>query len=89
MAQSSKTLHVGLDVHKESIAVADAPEDRRGKLVSLGPIGTRERRQLEHPPAAAAPSVAHPRSITFQTQTPASPGADATGQGPTAGGAST
>jgi len=45
MPQSSKTLYVGLDLHKESIAVADAPQDRGGEVVSLGPIGTRERRQ--------------------------------------------
>jgi transposase len=28
-------------VHKDSIAVADAPEDRGAEVVSLGPIGTR------------------------------------------------
>jgi len=42
MAQSSKTLYVGLDVHKESIAVAYAMEDRGAEVVSLGPIGTRQ-----------------------------------------------
>jgi transposase len=42
MDQSSKTLYVGLDVHKESIAVAYAPEDRGAEVVSLGPIGTRQ-----------------------------------------------
>src|SRR5712692_7012710 len=42
MAQSSKTLYVGLDVHKESITVAYAPEDRGAEVVSLGPIGTRQ-----------------------------------------------
>ena len=42
MEQSSKTLYVGLDVHKESIAVAYAPEDRGAEVVSLGPIGTRQ-----------------------------------------------
>jgi transposase len=42
MDQSSKTLFVGLDVHKESIAVAYAPEDRGAEVVSLGPIGTRQ-----------------------------------------------
>ena len=36
MAQSSKTLYVGLDVHKASIAVAYAPEDRDAEVVSLG-----------------------------------------------------
>ena len=42
MDQSSKTLYVGLDVHKDSIAVAYAPEDRGAEVVSLGPIGTRQ-----------------------------------------------
>src|SRR6266540_6063426 len=42
MEQSSKTLFVGLDVHKDSIAVAYAPEDRGTEVVSLGPIGTRQ-----------------------------------------------
>jgi transposase len=42
MDQSSKTLYVGLDVHKKSIAVACAPEDRGAAVVSLGPIGTRQ-----------------------------------------------
>jgi transposase len=42
MEQSSKTLYVGLDVHKDSIAVAYAPEDRGAEVVSLGAIGTRQ-----------------------------------------------
>ena len=42
MEQSSKTLSVGLDVHKDSIAVAYAPEDRGAEVVSLGTIGTRQ-----------------------------------------------
>jgi len=42
MEQSSKTLYVGLDVHKDSIAVAYAPEDRGAEVVPLGPIGTRQ-----------------------------------------------
>jgi len=42
MAQSSKTLYVGLDGHKDSIAVAYAPEDRGAEVVSLGTIGTRQ-----------------------------------------------
>jgi transposase len=41
MGESRKTLFVGLDVHKESIAVAYAPEDRGAEVVSLGMIGTR------------------------------------------------
>lgn len=42
MDESSKALYVGLDVHKESIAVAYAPEDRGAEVVSLGAIGTRQ-----------------------------------------------
>ena len=42
MDQSSKILYVGLDVHKDSIAVAYAPEDRGAEVVSLGSIGTRQ-----------------------------------------------
>jgi len=42
MDESSKTIYVGLDVHKESIAVAYAPEDRGAEVVSLGAIGTRQ-----------------------------------------------
>jgi transposase len=43
MDESSKpTLYVGLDVHKDSIAVAYAPEDRGAEVVSLGAIGPRQ-----------------------------------------------
>jgi transposase len=42
MDEFSKTLYVGLDVHKESIAVAYAPEDRGADVVSLGSIGPRQ-----------------------------------------------
>ena len=42
MDHSSRTLYVGLDVHKDSIAVAYAPEDRGAEVVSLGAIGTRQ-----------------------------------------------
>jgi transposase len=42
MDHSSKTLCVGLDVHKDSIAGAYAPEDRGAEVVSLGAIGTRQ-----------------------------------------------
>src|SRR5437870_1466691 len=42
MEESSKTLYVGLDVHKESFAVAYAPAERGTEVVSLGAIGTRQ-----------------------------------------------
>lgn len=42
MGESSKTLFVGLDVHKESITVAYAPDERGTEIVSLGSIGTRQ-----------------------------------------------
>ena len=37
-----KTLSVGLDVHKDSITVADAPEDRGAEGVARGAIGPRQ-----------------------------------------------
>ena len=43
MRKSSTTLFVGLDVHKDTIAVAYAPEDRGAEVLSLGTIGTRQR----------------------------------------------
>ena len=36
------TLFVGLDQHKDSIAVAYAPEGRESAVTYLGPIGTRQ-----------------------------------------------
>ena len=42
MEQSSRTIYVGLDVHKDSIAVAYAPEGRDAEVVSVGTIGTRQ-----------------------------------------------
>jgi transposase len=42
MGEFSKTLYVGLDVHKDSITVAYAPDDRGADVVSLGAIGTRQ-----------------------------------------------
>ncbi len=43
MAESSKTtVYIGLDVHKESIAVAYALDERGADVVSLGAIGTRQ-----------------------------------------------
>jgi transposase len=38
----STTIDVGLDVHKESIAVAYAPEEHGAEVVFLGTIGTRQ-----------------------------------------------
>jgi len=42
MNESSKILYVGLDVHKDSIVVAYAPEDGGAEVVSLGAIGPRQ-----------------------------------------------
>jgi transposase len=41
MAQAS-TLFIGLDVHKESLAVAYVAEEREAEVVFLGTIGTRQ-----------------------------------------------
>ena len=41
MAQSS-TLYIGMDVHKDSIAVAYVAQDHDAEVVSLGTIGTRQ-----------------------------------------------
>jgi transposase len=40
--QQSSTLYVGLDVHKDSIAVADVAKEHHAEVVSLGNIGTRQ-----------------------------------------------
>jgi len=40
--KQSTTLFVGLDVHKDSIAVAYMPEARTAVAIYLGPIGTRQ-----------------------------------------------
>ena len=42
MDQSRTTLYVGLDVHKDSITVAYAPEERGTEVVSLGAMGPRQ-----------------------------------------------
>ena len=42
MKKCSTMLYVGLDVHKESIAVAYAPDAHGAEVVSLGSIGTRQ-----------------------------------------------
>ncbi len=41
MPQSS-TLYVGMDVHKESIAVAYVPNEHHAEVVYFGAIGTRQ-----------------------------------------------
>jgi transposase len=38
----SRTLFIGMDVHKESIAVADVAQDHGAEVTSLGTIGTRQ-----------------------------------------------
>jgi transposase len=54
----SRTRSVGLDVHKDSLAVADAAQDHGAAVVALGNLGTRQRdldqlvrrRQSQSPP---------------------------------------
>jgi transposase len=41
MSQSS-TLYIGMDVHKDSIAVADVAQEHGAEVTYLGPIGTRQ-----------------------------------------------
>ncbi len=41
MKKSTTKLFVGLDVHKDSIAVAYAPQQRGAEIISLGSFGTR------------------------------------------------
>ncbi len=41
MAQA-RTRFVGLDVHKETIAVAYVAEDREAEVIFMGTIGTRQ-----------------------------------------------
>ena len=41
MSQSG-TLYVGMEVHKESIAVASVAQDHGAEVLSLGTIGTRQ-----------------------------------------------
>ena len=38
----SRTLYVGMDVHKESIAVASVAKDHDAAVISLGTFGTRQ-----------------------------------------------
>ena len=40
--QQSRTLYIGLDVHKESIAVAYVAQEHHTAVVALGTIGTRQ-----------------------------------------------
>jgi len=42
MSQSTTKLFVGLDVHKDSIAVAYAPQVRGAEIISIGSFGTRQ-----------------------------------------------
>jgi transposase len=37
----SRTLSVGMDVHKDAIAVASVAQDHGAEVLSLGPIGPR------------------------------------------------
>ena len=71
MGQSSKSLFVGLDVHKDTIAVAYAPEDRGAEVVLLGMIGTRQSRvrsRSRHDRAAPRGRRSAPALITISSE---------------------
>jgi len=60
MTKTTTTLFVGLDVHKDSIAVATCGSARSDEPVFVGPIGTRQcplraGGRLRHPHGAGAP----------------------------------
>ena len=75
MSQSS-TLYVGMDVHKESIAVAYVAQEHGAEVVSLGTIGTRQCDIDKLHPAAA---VEEPSSSSSSTKpAPAATGSIAT-----------
>ena len=38
----SRTLYIGMDVHKDAIAVADVAQEHGAEVLYLGPIGTRQ-----------------------------------------------
>jgi transposase len=38
----SRTLSIGMDVHKESIAVASVAQEHHAEVISLGALGTRQ-----------------------------------------------
>jgi transposase len=40
--RQSRTLSIGMDVHQDSMAVADIAQDHRSEVTSLGTIGTRQ-----------------------------------------------
>ena len=63
MEEISK-LHVGLDVHKETIAVAYVGAEREAEGIALGTIGTRQGDidKLVHPKVAAALRAKFPQS---------------------------
>ena len=57
----SNTLYVGLDVHKDSIAVAYGPREPDAKVIDLGPLGTRPCDSDHLRLRLAQPPKSHPR----------------------------
>jgi hypothetical protein len=65
----SSTFYVGLDVHKDAIAVAYAPEEWDAGVVFLGTIGTRQRdiyRLVRQLSSIAKPLVVYEAAPFFQ-----------------------